>query len=1214
MATTVKDILSIQLEDDIKTVIDLNSQNEDDVLEELNGFILTESLARHLTDFCDLYVSGTKQSGLWLSGFYGSGKSYFAKMIGYLLGNPILQGTSMRDRFKTKLAGLPDEQLIEQDIEVLGKTRNHIVLFDCAKQSGSISQMMIAAFLRSLGYLDNWMGFWEFDLAMQGKFGEFSDRVQAKFGKPWNVVKRNLNSYKSFRDVLLSWDEDEDSFNTTRRNIEDRMAHYDAQKLSEDLARFLDNPATPYDRIVFLVDEVSEAIAQKKVNFLDLEGMSEALVAQGRRIWTIAIAQLKLDDVITVSGLNKNMLTKLIDRFKNRMNIEADEVDTIIRRRLLAKSDEGNRLLSDYYEAHSGMIQDLTNLNAAGLKPTAGADTYASYYPFFEHQFKMLQYFLFGNQALTKTQVGTRGMVISAFDILKKEAVKDRELFNHVEASQLCRQAEQSPDESLRNRYDQAEALTAGQHYKFVTGRNLLQAIHFLSQAQVIQTTVDHIAKSYTSCPDDFFKIKEEVADALDLLVRNNILIQSGNQYRITSETEQRIIKDMQGFDIPIYRQKSEIVKALKLQPAVHQVLSCNVDGQGIDFSARMSNDDPLSSNQSSQLRVVFHDIFAVQGNEAKYIDDIKRETQALKDVISIIPTSGKADTILHLAEEILRMNELEAKTYSTDEEKKIVASIVSGKDDKVKQLNNLLQAAYANGMMVYCYNVTHLSPDNYKMVVDDTQRRMYGNIFTRRLASSLSDSLAPKIIKTGDSQLHTLFSSDEFRFFDTSGQFIGDHLSVVTELMAQAKAYITGADLEKNLTVAPTGYSFGTIISSVAALFRGSKLIMKFGGEDFHSYRDKGVDEIFASAKKFSKAAFKAVVKSLSYKEKQDIVDILRDACDYRKWTDSKIDYKTNDFELADAIRQLSLAVMRKIKDNILLDEEREKLFHRSVQAYSVFQPYTSAVTDINYITRAKSFLDENNQDDFINAIEIVDKDLKFIAKGFEEIREEKDFIGDVEEELDKSGVDKSQFLPLKDNFIQMYETNLVANATQMRDTTQKIKDFYFKLMKGYAERMADAYEQILISAKELISKLGAYPKAWNLRLYNEVDGIIGDARKYQKRDISLRGYTTRCGNTGFELRDIIYATDKVDTIKTRLAVLETEIVTIEPAFKPVPQPKPDGNPEPAPQPKPQPKQRNMHAQLPSGKLSVAEYGRWLRSQLAQLSQFGHDDILNFE
>ena len=73
--TKIKDILSIRLEDDIKSVIDLNQQDESSIMDELDGFILTESLAKHLADFCDFFTSNTALPGLWLSGFYGSGKS-----------------------------------------------------------------------------------------------------------------------------------------------------------------------------------------------------------------------------------------------------------------------------------------------------------------------------------------------------------------------------------------------------------------------------------------------------------------------------------------------------------------------------------------------------------------------------------------------------------------------------------------------------------------------------------------------------------------------------------------------------------------------------------------------------------------------------------------------------------------------------------------------------------------------------------------------------------------------------------------------------------------------------------------------------------------------------------------------------------------------------------------------------------------------------------
>ena len=202
----IKDILAIHLEEDIKSVIDLNQQDENEIIEELDGFILTESLAKHLTDFCDFFTSNTVQPGLWLSGFYGSGKSYFSKMIGFLLRNPILQGTSVRERFQNKLIGLPNAGLLQNSINELGKTNNHIVLFDAAKTTGNhgISYMMMGAFLKSLGLNDDWVGIIEFNLLMSGRYQTFCDKVYQKFGNAWTERRKNMDEvYDTLEDTML---------------------------------------------------------------------------------------------------------------------------------------------------------------------------------------------------------------------------------------------------------------------------------------------------------------------------------------------------------------------------------------------------------------------------------------------------------------------------------------------------------------------------------------------------------------------------------------------------------------------------------------------------------------------------------------------------------------------------------------------------------------------------------------------------------------------------------------------------------------------------------------------------------------------------------------------------------------------------------------------------------------------------------------------------
>ena len=518
----IKDILTINLDDEIKSVIDLHAQSDREIISELEGFILTESLAKHLSDFCDEYVSGKMQSGVWLSGFYGSGKSYFAKMLGYLLGNPLLEGTTFRQRFVPKLTGLPDVDVLENNIRGLDRINSLVVLFDSAKSTNTygLPYMLMANFLHALGLLDNWIGLLEYELLLDGKYDEFLQIVQKNEGASWQEVRKSMkNSPSVFKRALSDLGMSAEEIEESKNLVTQHRAEYDAAKLREDLQRYLDK--NPDKRIVFMIDEVSEAINQDKINLLDLEGIAESLASLGRKAWTIAIAQLKLDDVISMKNVSKNLLTKLRDRFRTTIDIKADEVDVIIKQRLLAKYDDAREELKDYYNHNSGAIRDITNLPGLNLRPTQDADTYADYYPFHEYQFRMLQYFLFGSGQMVQTKTGARGMIISAFDVLKKEVKRDYHEHAHVTATQLCKQAELTTEEEQRARYEQATNALRDKGYQYVEGTKLLQTIHFLAKTEVTQTTAENICKAYIDCPDLYYKVLAEVKSALTVLVEN---------------------------------------------------------------------------------------------------------------------------------------------------------------------------------------------------------------------------------------------------------------------------------------------------------------------------------------------------------------------------------------------------------------------------------------------------------------------------------------------------------------------------------------------------------------------------------------------------------------------------------------------------------------------------------------------------------------------
>ena len=89
--TKINEILTLDLAEDIKNVIDLEDRSEQEIQLELESYIVTEGIGRHLYNFANQLTSNIKETGVWISGFYGSGKSYFGKMLGYIFAdlNPL---------------------------------------------------------------------------------------------------------------------------------------------------------------------------------------------------------------------------------------------------------------------------------------------------------------------------------------------------------------------------------------------------------------------------------------------------------------------------------------------------------------------------------------------------------------------------------------------------------------------------------------------------------------------------------------------------------------------------------------------------------------------------------------------------------------------------------------------------------------------------------------------------------------------------------------------------------------------------------------------------------------------------------------------------------------------------------------------------------------------------------------------------------------------
>lgn len=1219
----IKELLKINLDEEINTVVDLDTNPTDAALKEgLDSFVLTNSLGKHLYDFLEEYNGGTMQSGVWLSGFYGSGKSYFAQIIGLLLQNKTIFGTPMRERFSVKLDGLPNEDLLRSEIGNLNRFNNIVVSFDSSKHNNvnGLPYMIFSSFLRKLGMADTWHGLLEYDLFLDGRHQEFLDAVKTATGKTWEeAIKTNEGLVRAFKPALLSMGYSAEEYNEMKSLANDTRMEYDAARLQQDLSRYLNE--NPEARIVFFIDEVSEAITQKKIRLDDLEGVAEALAALGRKVWTIAIAQQRLDDVIKAENVQLNSLTKVRDRFRTKIAIEADEVDTIIRHRLLDKEDIGRTVLQDYFAENNGIIADVTNIGVPGLGRTENSETYIDYYPFYKHQFKLLQYFLFGSSELTQTRVGNRGMIISAFDVLKKE-IKEKEVADHchVSANQLCNQADDRVEEALSNRYRQAEDALQDHNFEYVSGRKLLQTIHFLSKSEVTHTTAENIAKSYLNRPGNYHDVLGEVKKALEILRRAQIVIATGEQFRITNEAEQRILDDMRRYDVQSWEIIQDINNIMKKRDIVKQAAMISIGGMNVRFRVATSDGETYANGDENSLAVIFSDLLASPGcDDSAFVDRIRQETADSKGMMTLIPSVGYRAEIKELAVELRRLKYIGERTNLTDEEQGIVRSLCSERDIKETRLIELVGRSFLEGVAIYCFNRYALTPDTFDNILRERQQKMFENIFTKRLEAGLQDSLAPGVFTCNVNKLHNYFGpSADFRFFDTSGVFIGTNLSVVTEILAAATTFVSGKELESKLSGPPTGYSLGTIMTTLAALFRGDKVIVKFNGEEYTSCRQPGATDAFKNSRNFSKASFKAVAKSLSFKQRREIVDILKDDCDYIRNTREQISYQLNDFEIVDAIRTLSKAMIAKINDKIENEEYRD-MFRMSIAARSVFQQYQGAVTEANFLDTARTFLIESNTDEFITAVERVNGDIRFIDEKMQEVREMKAYIGEVKDQFDKATGTDAPVRDRYDDFFTRFDNDIVHHYPTLRKDTQDITDTYISTFKSLAVKTKAEYKKLLEKADALRARLSQYPREWNARLWSELQKIENRCQPFTDISTNFDRYAVKSQRSRLDLREAASALEAAPTIDNQIFVLDAQVMTSDP--NPAPQPpdsdhgksKPSPQPSPQPQPQPyQPKTHRLKSRIPQGAISVAQYRDWLTQQLALLNSFNEKDSVN--
>ena len=194
---SIKTLFDRKIDRRIEEVIKVDQTDHDVLRDEIDEYVTTEAIGRHYLEIFERYAETPNKPhegiAIWISGFFGSGKSSFAKMLGLSIENRVITGWSVAERFAQRAGNKKLQVLLKAISE---KIPTHSVIFDISTDRGirsgnqTLTEIMYGLFLQSLGYSRD-LDLSELEIALESedRLPEFEATYRARFGKEWNADK-----------------------------------------------------------------------------------------------------------------------------------------------------------------------------------------------------------------------------------------------------------------------------------------------------------------------------------------------------------------------------------------------------------------------------------------------------------------------------------------------------------------------------------------------------------------------------------------------------------------------------------------------------------------------------------------------------------------------------------------------------------------------------------------------------------------------------------------------------------------------------------------------------------------------------------------------------------------------------------------------------------------------------------------------------------------
>lgn len=537
----------------INGVIKVDQSSADVTRQEVKEYVITKELKKHFIQFFDYYDEAfstpTADIGVWISGFFGSGKSHFLKMLSYILENKEIDGRKTVEYFRDKFTDDPATFML---IDKATKNLTETILFNIDIE-GSINKDKTAVLRVFAKMFYNHLGFYgenlkvaklEQFIAKQGKTEEFRRVFKEKNGEEWIEA----------RDAFAFFEDDVVATLTEVLGMSETAAHnwFDGTETTEMSIAQLVSEIKDYVRtkpknfrLLFMIDEVGQYIGTDTDLLLNLQSLVEKIGSEcNGSVWIVCTGQEAIDEIIRV---RENEFSRIQARFKNRLSLTSSSVDEVVQKRILKKKDSVVPELETLYARNDSVLRNLFTFtdSVLDIKGYSGPNDFVVNYPLVPYQFILMQRVFneirkHGNAGKHQSN-GERTMLSAAQETVQKLQNKDETTL--VPFYMFYDTLHSFLDGSIRRvieRCERAADNSDGIEEYDVSVLKLLYLVRYIGND--IKATLDNIVILMAdNIGTDKIALREKVRNSLNRLLSQNYIGRSGDVYNFLTDEEQDI-------------------------------------------------------------------------------------------------------------------------------------------------------------------------------------------------------------------------------------------------------------------------------------------------------------------------------------------------------------------------------------------------------------------------------------------------------------------------------------------------------------------------------------------------------------------------------------------------------------------------------------------------------------------------------------------------